>query len=77
MPDPQFKVPRNVPGDFYVDDNCIDCDLCRSIAPSCFDRDEDGYVSFVFRQPSSDEQRRSCEDAMAKCPVEAIGDDGA
>jgi glyoxylase-like metal-dependent hydrolase (beta-lactamase superfamily II) len=28
--------PENVAGNFYVDDTCIDCDLCRQIAPKIF-----------------------------------------
>jgi hypothetical protein len=34
------KNPGNVPGPFYVDTTCIDCDLCRETAPSTFRRDD-------------------------------------
>lgn len=77
MADPDYKVESNVPGAYYVDDNCIDCDLCRSIATLNFDRDEDMYVSYVSKQPESEEERALCEQAIAACPVEAIGNDGA
>ena len=35
-----FKRPRaqNVPGNLYVDESCIDCDACRWICPSVFNR---------------------------------------
>lgn len=34
MADKNLKHPENVPGRFYVDDSCIDCDMCRTTAPS-------------------------------------------
>lgn len=70
------KYPDNVPGKFYVDEQCIDCDLCRETAPENFRRNEDGGYSFVYRQPENDEQAQQCREAMEGCPVEAIGDDG-
>jgi ferredoxin len=77
MPDPSRKVPDNVPGPFYVDEECIDCDLCREIAPESFERNEDEAFSYVHAQPETDAQRDLCREAMENCPVEAIGDDGA
>ncbi len=29
MADPKKRVLENVPGDFFVDSTCIDCDACR------------------------------------------------
>jgi ferredoxin len=70
------KVTENVPGRFYVDATCIDCDLCRETAPGSFTRnDEQGY-SYVVRQPEAPEQEAACLAALEECPVEAIGDDG-
>ena len=34
MANPKKRVPENVPGDFFVDSTCIDCDACRQIAPA-------------------------------------------
>ncbi|MBK8164335.1 MAG: ferredoxin [bacterium] len=76
MADNTDKVANNVDGDFYVDSNCIDCDLCRQTAPDNFARNEDDGYSFVSKQPESDAERQACLDAMEECPVEAIGDDG-
>ena len=70
------KYPDNTPGKFYVDDQCIDCDLCRETAPNNFTRNEDGGYSFVFKQPVSADEEVLCKEAMEGCPVEAIGHDG-
>ncbi|HOX26954.1 MAG TPA: ferredoxin [Candidatus Krumholzibacteria bacterium] len=76
MADPTDKVPGNAEGKFYVDKNCIDCDLCRQTAPDNFDRNEDEGYSYVKKQPETDEELKLCHDAQSDCPVEAIGDDG-
>ena len=70
------KWPPNVPGKFYVDQQCIDCDLCRETAPACFTRNDEGGYSFVTKQPATDEELAQCKEAMEACPVEAIGEDG-
>ena len=70
------RYPDNVLGKFYVDDQCIDCDLCRETAPNNFTRNEDGGYSYVFRQPTSPGEETLCKEAMEGCPVEAIGNDG-
>ena len=70
------KYPENVAGPFYVDDQCIDCDACRTVAPAFFRRHDDGGYSYVFNQPTDDEGRALCREALDGCPVEAIGDDG-
>jgi ferredoxin len=77
MADKTKKYPENVPGKFYVDDQCIDCDLCRETAPEHFKRNEDGGYTFVFNQPKNAEEEARCKEAMEGCPVEAIGSDGA
>lgn len=70
------RLPDNVPGKWYVDSSCIDCDVCRTTAPDNFKQNEDEGYSFVYKQPESDEELALCEEAKAGCPVEAIGDDG-
>ena len=75
MADLNDRVPENVPGSYYVDWQCIDCEVCRTNAPDNFTRSEDGY-SFVNKQPETEEERELCEDALTACPVEAIGNDG-
>ncbi|MEK0449204.1 MAG: hypothetical protein RL088_1472 [Verrucomicrobiota bacterium] len=76
MADQANKYPENVPGKFYVDDQCIDCDLCRETAPANFKRNDDGGHSYLYKQPESDAEAALCKEAMEGCPVEAIGNDG-
>ncbi len=76
MAELEYKYEENVAGAFYVDDQCIDCDLCRETAEANFTRHDDGGYSYVFKQPTTDEERALCEEAMEGCPVEAIGNDG-
>jgi ferredoxin len=76
MADIANKYPDSVAGKYYVDNQCIDCDLCRETAPANFTRNEDGGYSFVFKQPASPEEEAQCKEAKEGCPVEAIGDNG-
>jgi ferredoxin len=76
MADREDKNSENIPGKFYVDSQCIDCDLCRETAPANFTRAEDEGYSYVFKQPENDEELAQCREAMEGCPVEAIGEDG-
>ena len=63
MADAANKYPENVDGKFYVDDQCIDCDLCRETAPANFKRNDDGGHSFVYKQPESPEEEALCKEA--------------
>jgi len=65
------RLPENVPGDFYVDSTCIDCDTCRRVEPGVF-LPGDGY-SYVGRQPSGEEERRRALMALVACPTGSIG----
>ncbi len=76
MASKENKWPDNVEGKYYVDDQCIDCDLCRETAPDNFRRNEDGGYSYVYKQPETPEEEDNCQQAMEGCPVDAIGDDG-
>ncbi|MDR2720700.1 MAG: ferredoxin [Puniceicoccales bacterium] len=61
---------------FHVDsEKCIDCDLCRDIAPDFFARDDNGY-SKIIKQPISEDEVEACIEAMDSCPVSAIVDNG-
>jgi ferredoxin len=76
MADPNDKVEGQVPGRYYVDSQCIDCDLCRETAPATFIRNEEQGFSYVFKQPETTDEETLCKDALDNCPVEAIGMDG-
>ena len=71
------KVKDNVTGKWYVDSQCIDCDLCRTTAPANFKQNPDEGYSFVYKEPANDEEAKLCQQAMEECPVEAIGSDAA
>ena len=77
MAEKDEKWPENVDGKFYVDQQCIDCDLCRETAPDFFSRSDEGGYSYVCKQPQTEEDMELCREAQEGCPVEAIGDDGA
>lgn len=77
MPNPQAKYHDNVPGKWYVDDTCIDCDLCNDLAPKNFKGNDDEGHSFVCKQPEGEEELKLSQEAKESCPVGAIGDDGA
>jgi ferredoxin len=72
----QDKSPENAPGRYYVDNTCIDCDMCREIAPQIFKRHDDGAYSYVYRQPVTEEEVALAEEALVHCPTETIGNDG-
>lgn len=65
------RLPENVPGDFYVDESCIDCDACRQIAPNVF-RDH-GDQSSVFKQPRTEAEVLAALKALVACPTSSIG----
>jgi ferredoxin len=76
MAEARNRLPENVAGPFYVDSQCIDCDVCRITAPRNFRREETKGYSYVSRQPGRADELARCRDAMACCPVEAIGETG-
>lgn len=71
MANPAKRLHENVPGDFYVDDSCIDCDACRQIAPTVF-RDH-GEQSSVFHQPVGEVEVLGALKALVACPTSSIG----
>ena len=76
MADIANRYPENTGGKYYVDNQCIDCDVCRDTSPKNFTRDDNNGYSYVYKQPETQEEFDLCEEALTACPVEAIGDDG-
>ncbi len=76
MANKKDRVKDNMPGKYYVDSNCIACSACVIEAPDHFKMNDDEGHAFVYNQPSSDKALEACENALAACPVEAIGNDG-
>ncbi len=73
MAEKEKKWPDNVPGRYFVDDQCIDCDACRTEAPLHFTRNNSHGYSYVHKQPETPEEEEHCRIALEACPVEAIG----
>ena len=71
MANPKKRVPENVPGDFYVDSTCIDCDACRQIASAVFA--EAANTSYVHTRPERSIDRRHALQALLACPTGSIG----
>jgi ferredoxin len=59
MADIANTYPENIAGKYFVDNQCIDCDLCRETAPNNFTRNDDGGYSYVFKQPSNEDEEKS------------------
>jgi ferredoxin len=75
MANKNSKAAKSVPGKYYVDTNCISCGQCIDIAGDFFKEDTNGGA-YVMVQPTTSEGTALCEQAVANCPVEAIGNDG-
>lgn len=71
MADVGKSLDTNAPGDFFVDETCIDCDTCRWIAPATFD--EAGEHSRVHSQPSTTDETLRALMALVACPTASIG----
>ena len=74
MADPAKSVAENVPGEFFVDSTCIDCDTCRQLAPEVFGAA--AQYAFVRRQPRGDGETRRALQALVSCPTGSIGSRG-
>jgi glyoxylase-like metal-dependent hydrolase (beta-lactamase superfamily II)/ferredoxin len=68
------QVAENVPGDFFVDSTCIDCDTCRQLAPAVF-AEGPGHA-LLHRQPATSDDCRRALQALVSCPTGSIGSRG-
>jgi glyoxylase-like metal-dependent hydrolase (beta-lactamase superfamily II)/ferredoxin len=64
------RLPANVPGPLFVDDSCIDCGTCWTLAPATFE--EAGGQARVFAQPEGSIRHRAFM-ALVSCPTSSIG----
>jgi len=69
------RLSENAPGRFYVTEDCLACEECQLRAPNNF-RYGASSQSYVFKQPTTPEELRQCQEAIESCPLEAICDDG-
>ena len=70
----RLRRQENVPGDFFVDSSCIDCDQCRQIAPETFSRI--GEQAAVHMQPADRKGEFTALKALVTCPTASIGAQG-
>ena len=67
-----LRHPDNAPGEWYVDDRCIDCGTCRDLAPHLFGDTCD--QSIVIHQPGdAPEAELDAWLAAQACPTQSIG----
>lgn len=57
-------------GDYFVNKECIGCELCLEHAPKNFGMK--GERAYVKVQPKSTAAKGNCMNAKLNCPVEAI-----
>lgn len=67
----QQRLAENVPGDFFVDATCIDCDTCSQLAPTVFQ--DHGEQCSVYHQPEDEAETRLALMALVACPTGSIG----
>ena len=65
------RYPLNVPGKFYIDAQCTDCDLCRECAPNNITRDDRMGHSYVFKQPENQAEVAAIMEGVEGCPTYA------
>ncbi len=65
----QNRLSGNAPGEFFVDDACIDCKTCRIVVPEVFVRSEALGMSVVCVQPRSDHGALRAKLALVACPT--------
>ena len=70
-----LRHPDNAPGEWYVDERCIDCGTCRELAPGLFGVTRD--QSIVVRQPGEGPaDQTDAWLADQACPTQSIGTAG-
>ena len=67
------RHPAGAPGDWFVDDRCIDCDAARHVAPGLVARHPDDGNSYFVRQPETPEEIEMAWRAVLVCPTRSVG----
>jgi glyoxylase-like metal-dependent hydrolase (beta-lactamase superfamily II)/ferredoxin len=67
------RLSENADGEFFVDSSCIDCGVCREIAPESYARSDSLGASIVRRQPQSQEEIVRAAMGLVACPTSSIG----
>lgn len=74
MAELKIAVPGNAEGRFFVDDTCIYCDLCKSVAPTIFEENGSRGWAYVKTQPRTEQELEQTYQALEGCPTQSIGD---
>lgn len=67
------RHPAGAPGDWFVDDRCIDCDAARHVAPGLVERNNADGNSYFARQPETPEEIEMAWRAVQVCPTRSVG----
>lgn len=73
---PAMKLQENVPGKYYVTNECNGCGVCFSQALQNFMYSNDSTYYFVYQQPANAREEEDVLRAMETCPMNCIKDDG-
>src|SRR4051812_5426360 len=65
------RNPHSAPGDWYIDDRCIDCTASREVAPGLIVKR--GGKSVFAHQPRTEEEERAAWRAVLVCPTASVG----
>lgn len=57
-------------GNLFVDESCINCDICRWMCPSVYKKHSVGAI--VYHQPVSEEEKIQAYSALVTCPTGSI-----
>ena len=72
MEEKPTRLPNNVPGEYYVSEDCDGCAYCGMVAPENFEFDKPTNTYFITRQPMTEDESELVREAMEDCPVDAI-----
>ncbi|MEQ8719053.1 MAG: MBL fold metallo-hydrolase [Acidimicrobiales bacterium] len=67
------RHPDTAPGDWFVDDRCIDCDAARHVAPGLVGRNPADGNSVFLRQPETPAEMEMAWRAVQVCPTRSVG----
>lgn len=66
------KLPENVPGPFFVTEECISCSVCWELAPQFIKSHPIHTYAFFYSQPQEKTDLDLCFEALKICPVDCI-----
>lgn len=71
MPKIADRNPASAPGDWYIDQRCIDCAASREVAPGLIIQREGKSV--FARQPVTEDEKLAAWRAVLVCPTASVG----